>query len=178
MHWRYHLLGTPRGAEPRDSWSIVFVDDDGCLSILSDYGNWGYRWNMAGESKSVRRMLLDFNSSYVYNKLSYDHAKVFSPEKTIKVIREQILSYRRQRELPKKEASVDWHAVGRVNNVLDFQEFLDNQRGRWNRYVDMAMYEPHNASGLDHWTKVSFPRLQERIREQLADEATKANLPS
>lgn len=178
MHWRYHLLGTPRGAEPRDSWSIVFVDDDGCLSILSDYGNWGYRWNMAGESKSVRRMLLDFNSSYVHDKLSYDHAKVFSPEKTIKVIREVILQYRRHGDIDSAVARADWNDIADINNILDFVEFLDAFPPRHLRYESCCMYEPHNASGLDHWTKVSFPRLQERIREQLADEAKKANLPS
>lgn len=178
MMWRYHLLGTPRGAEPRDSWSIVFVDDDGCLSIVSDYGNWGYRWNMMGESKSIRRMLLDFNSEYVRNKLSYDHAKVFSADKTVASVKREILYYRRQKELPKRETRLDWNALQRVSNELDFYDFLNSVRGRWERYVDCCTYVPHNASGLDHWCQVSFPRLQARIREELDDEAKRKNLPS
>lgn len=178
MYWRYHLLGTPRGVEPRDSWSIVFVDDDGCLSIVSDYGNWGYRWNMAGESKCIRRALLDHNSGYLRDKLSYDHAKIFSAEKTVARVRQDILYHRRQRELPRKEALLDWNAIQRVHNEIDYYDFLNAARGRWDRYMDSASSEVHNASGLDHWCKVSFPRLQARIREELEEEAKRANLPS
>lgn len=176
--WRYHLRGTPRGAEPRDSWSIVFVDEEGCLSIISDYGNWGHRWNMAGESKCIRRMLLDFNSEYVYRKLSYDHAKIFSAEKTIEAVREQILYDRKARDLDRDIARTEWDAIGNVDNIIEFAEFLDTWPARHLRYEECCMYEPHNASGLDHWCKVSFPRLQARIREQLDDEAKRKNLPS
>lgn len=55
--------------------------------------------------------------------------------------------------------------------MLDFYDFLNEQSGRWNRYMESAVYDAHDASGLDHWCQISFPRLQDLIRDELSREA-------
>jgi len=39
--WRYHL---PNDRETREGWAIAFLDSIGCFTVLSDYGDYGYRW--------------------------------------------------------------------------------------------------------------------------------------
>jgi hypothetical protein len=170
--WRYKMNGTPAGVEPRDSWSIVFVDQDGCLSIISDYGNWGHRWNAAGfGSDDMRKELLSMDASYLRGKLSYGQAREFQAERTLKSVRELIAQYQEQSELPKLEAELDSNAIERVGSTIDYYDFLNAVPGRWNRYMEAAVYDVHNASGLDHWCKVSFERLKVMIRLQLNGEA-------
>lgn len=40
--WRYHM---PNDRATGEGWAVCFLDSIGCFSVLSDYGDYGYRWH-------------------------------------------------------------------------------------------------------------------------------------
>lgn len=134
--WRY--------AEPNlnglEGWWVAFVDDAGCLSVQSDFGDYSYRWNMCGMPErdgqriGLREFLLDVGSDYVLNKFA--GRTEFDDVGTLKAVKLRIIEQR-------KDASLD----------------ADGAREEW----DLATRLLSNASGGDAW--VSHTTLEEPWNE-------------
>jgi len=63
-------------------WAVFFVDEETyCLSVLSDYGDYAYRWGQPGES--FKKFLTTCDRSYVIGKLGQGDGKWFDADKTI-----------------------------------------------------------------------------------------------
>jgi len=71
-----------RGKAKHCLWWVLFIDEQtGCVSILSDYGNYAYRWNpRAVEAESVAHFLLDAGTDYLLNKLTTDEFDAVATE--------------------------------------------------------------------------------------------------
>lgn len=171
-YWRYYLPPNllPVADHNRDSWSIVYVDNIGLLAVVSDHGSFSHFWGTGGRIHSdFRRELLRFNPDYVRRKLSYDLADVFDGVKTQKIVRELIVDRRRGRSMSRESAAQDWEDAKYIDdNPVNFSEFLDGRRGRWALYLDASSTRKHNQSGLEHWSTISFLRLQAVLKEDVA----------
>ncbi len=88
--WRYEEANS---AEYYGGWFITFIDTKGCLAVLSDYGDYSYRWSGSGD---IRKSLLNFNDDYVFEKLGYNVKSEIDGESVRKRIREYILQQRRE----------------------------------------------------------------------------------
>lgn len=83
---------TWRFSEPSrrgDGWWIAFLDGAGALAIVSDYGDYSYRWNPAAlGAPNLVRFLVDTDSDYVMRKISprEDHLDCDATEKRIREI--------------------------------------------------------------------------------------------
>ena len=182
--WRYYLppTGGPCSDPGYDSWSVVFVDPGGIVAVVSDFGNWAYRWNAryCEPTNDFRRAFLSFDSDYVYTKLSMGAREVFDVEATSKLLRERILDDRRYgSHYSAADARLDYTDAGEEH--LGSEGFGGFMRGvgcrkteeqqvraqerRQNRFWEMEQTE---VPGLRHWTTVSLLRLQQLIRAQLA----------
>lgn len=176
--WRYSIPRSPPGAEPRDSWSRVFVDEEGFVAIFSDYGHWSHVWPPLGWcTDDLRKELLRMDAGYLRGKLGAQHARIFSAMRTIKAVRERIVQLRATQEIRGDVARRDWKEIGTVYAEFEYKDFLAAFPVRHLRYEGCANYDVHNAVGLDHWVNVSFPRLKMRLREQLDDELKKKGVP-
>lgn len=72
------------------AWAKLLWQDDGRVIILSDYGVWSYFWGHRGEGVSVEEFLSDLDEGYMGSKMLAGNLMVFSLEKTVKGIREEI----------------------------------------------------------------------------------------
>lgn len=168
--WRYVLPSLPDG---KDSWSIVFVDSTGCVAVLSDYGDWCYRWQTrhCGHN-DFRDFLCRLDSDYVARKLGLgrkEELQVYDGEATRKNIRRRICESRRDGSLSRRVARAEWDLAGgdiEDNGLVGFHEWY--QHTTFSDAYDFAIYRM--SHGLHHWVTVSFPRLKDMLRAELAAE--------
>jgi hypothetical protein len=166
--WRYHLKGQK---EPYDSWTIAFVDSTGCVAILSDYGDWCYRWSTPNTGHGdFREFFIGIDASYAARKLANESDRnQFDGEATRKRIRQDILRDRRARACSADWARQEWDLVDVIedDHECSFSAFLAETS-----IEDAFEYAiTRMGRGLTHWVHVSLPRLQQLIREELASEA-------
>lgn len=77
-----------RKAPPHIEWARIWITDDGCISILSDYGNYGY-WFGGLPECGMRAFLVQAGDDYLINKFSAGEREV-DHEATEKAICQQI----------------------------------------------------------------------------------------
>lgn len=54
-----------------EGWWVAFIDEAGCLAVLSDFGDYSFRWNLRGIGEpNLVRFLVKCDSPYVLNKLA------------------------------------------------------------------------------------------------------------
>jgi len=168
--WRYVLPSLPEG---RDSWSIVFVDSTGCVAVLSDYGDWCYRWvTKHCGFDDFRKFLAQAETDYVARKLGGGRRgdlEVYDGHATAKNIRERICSYRRDGTFSREKARHEWNLVGSdvEDNTIGFHDWY--MHTSFDCSYEFAIYRM--SESLKHWATVSFPRLQELLRAELASES-------
>lgn len=159
--WRYSIP-----SERGNGWAIAFVDSIGCFSVLSDYGDYGYRWPQAGWGPGdFRRFLLQCNDDYILRKLARrDH---YDGEATLRNVKDVILQNRRSLEWSADRAREEWSLLRTYDDLErreDFARWYDSTR------IDCA-YEharvTFDPSALAFMTKV-WPRITAAIREDLA----------
>lgn len=76
-----------------EGWAIVVLGSDGFFSAVSDYGNYAFLWSSTGYADFREFMIrISGDAGYVCGKLSRTR---FSPERTKKLIREYVVSGRR-----------------------------------------------------------------------------------
>jgi hypothetical protein len=168
--YRYHLPSLP---DWRDSWSIVFVDSTGTVAVCSDYGDWCYRWSVqhCGHS-DFREFLLQADWHYVATKFGSgrrEELKVYDGEETRKRIQSYILKTRRELGLSKSQARHEWALAN--SSVEDDGEVGFHHWIAETRIEEAFEFGVYRMSrGLEHWAKISFPRLQDAIRAELKSE--------
>jgi len=105
----------------RSWWGQITVSEDGCLTVISDYGNYGYAWRSFG--KSFKKFLITLDGSYLYNKLGRDVPKVFNSKETSQEIRTYIIECRRNKEISSEQAREFWDEVEEIEAMSDTHEY-------------------------------------------------------
>lgn len=102
--WRYSL-----GKKAECVWAIFLIDGAGCFAVLSDFGNWSYRWNKHGMHypDNFRLDILQMHPEYVIRKLCGE-SKEYSSEETIQSVKEFILQSRRS-GASKEDCRIAWN---------------------------------------------------------------------
>ncbi len=77
-----------RVAPPNIEWARIWITDDGCISILSDYGNYGY-WFGGLPPCGMRAFLVGCGDDYLVNKFSAGEREV-DHKATEKAIQKEI----------------------------------------------------------------------------------------
>jgi hypothetical protein len=163
-------IRTYRYAENGNGWYIAFMDNYGSLSILSDYGNYGYRWGSFGaiEKDGFLRFLTGCDDSYILGKLAQGRSE-YQDEPTLAAVKRKIIEYRRDRTLSKEQAREEWDLLREEYENL-YTEF---DYSRWAmRYgnelfnpEEFAVYEkPQQAQAF---VKNVWPRLIAAIKKDL-----------
>lgn len=86
-------------------WAIALVTSAGELAIISDFGNYAFAWRSFGEC--FRSFLCQVDNCYLTGKLCNGRTE-YDEDRTQQLIREHILSYRRDRSLSREEARCEW----------------------------------------------------------------------
>lgn len=163
-------MNTFRYSEPNrpgtyEGWFIAFMDDAGAVAILSDYGDYTYRWNARGVDKGIREFLLECEPAYVLSKLA---RREFSLEKSVASVRDAF-------EQSLNEGSVDGgeyedaaRALRLVGNEFEFCDFIREDWGQ----IDLSECWSQDYSGQARaFMEQVWPRLMALVRLDAKREA-------
>jgi hypothetical protein len=103
----YHLTFEPYG------WATAYVDDiRGTLSIVSDWGNYAYRWGVdsLGGGRTLSQFLIDAEPEYIATKLHVDLGGIIDLDgtETKNALKRELLRMRRHKEIEGWEARHEW----------------------------------------------------------------------
>lgn len=115
---RFYQVRVEKGTE----WARIWITDDGCISIVSDYGNFGYWFGSPG--CEFRKFLTGCDDSYLSNKFR-DGEEEFDEKATRRNARDLVLRNRRDGTLTKEAAQDEWRLVCEVDWGDEYQ------RARW-----------------------------------------------
>lgn len=168
QHWRLS------GGYP---WWIVFLDFQkraqdtygrGTISIVSDFGNWGFVWGGIPPEEGIMKFLLSCDEGYLGGKLLLDDSRVYDHPATVAYVREEILTSRRAGHLTKKKAADEWAL---------FQELKDDDSefGFFRFYESSGFPDPGefycskkaSSDQLEMFFRECWPKVRESMQKIL-----------
>jgi hypothetical protein len=166
---RFYQVRVPNGHE----WARIWITSDGCISILSDYGNYGYWFGSPG--CEFRRFLTRCDDDYLGRKFTQGERE-FDERLTARAARDLVLSNRRDGTLTKEQARDEWDAVLGVDWCDEYS------RSKWyfeeTKLVDCGATEVlqyRTPMQVQMFLKVLWPLFIEQLRAELASEAAQAH---
>lgn len=158
--WRYDL--PPVNGE---GWGIFLLDSTGMFAAVTDYGNYAYCWTHHGET-DFRKFVIDLEKSpgYLLGKVAR-HAYSYDGEKSLDLIKENILELRKDGSLTKEDARKEWDLLDdyEFESECNFGQWLDKTSlgDAWEYYR-----ESYSVSACA-FAKELIPRLATVLREGL-----------
>lgn len=168
---RFYQVRVDRGME----WARIWITDDGCISILSDYGNFGY-W-FGGPGCEFRRFLTGCGVEYISNKLRAGEEEFDEPA-TRRAARDLVLHNRRKKRIDKETARDEWQLVCDVDWGDEYS------RCRW-YFEETKLVDDYGACDVlqyrtpmqvQMFMKHLWPLFIRQLKVELAVEATEAEL--
>lgn len=157
--WRYIVKPGPWG------WGIFLLDSTGMFAVVSDYGNYAFKWTDWGK-RDFRLFLIGLDKSYLCGKLAMDRSREYQGQRTLENIRDQIIQLRRDGSLTKEQARKEWELAKMVDShyAEDFAEWLRETKLGSDSY-ELSVYDTPAQIRL-FYDRV-FTRLVEVIKEDL-----------
>ncbi len=152
----------------KSGWARVWITDDGCISIMSDGGNYGYWFGAPG--CEFRKFLMGCDDDYLGNKFA-GGKKEFDGEETADAARELILRHRREKSLSAEDARREWSGLPTMfEHEMDWVRWVENETELGVDYThDLGRYvRPH---AVRQFLKHTWPLFIEQIKAQLVAEA-------
>lgn len=152
--WRYARQGT--------DWFVVFMDEIGCVSIQSDYGDYSYRWGAFGDD--IRTFLMQCNEHYLTDKFTHGRDLKFHGQETIANLKREVISQRRNGDLDKDQAADIWFTLPTyATHEADFEnEALDFLRAN----PDVSVYRKETQQ-IEAFFEQCWPDVIKQIKESI-----------
>ena len=166
---RFYQVRVPN----RSEWARIWITDDGCISILSDYGDFGYWFGSPG--CEFRRFLTGCGPDYLMSKFKSGEEE-FDQNATRRNARELVLRARREKEIDRETARVEWDAVCDVDWSDEYS------RSRW--YFEETKLVEYGASEvlvfrvplmIQTFVEQLWPLFVEKLQAELDAEAALAH---
>ncbi len=151
----------------QSGWARIWITDDGCISIMSDWGNYGY-W-FGAPAVEFRLFLTGCDDDYLGNKFA-GGKKDFDGQETADAVRELILRHRREKRLSAEDARREWDSLDSdFGSEIDWCEWVNHETQFDHEYVyDLGSYVRPNA--VRQLIKHVWPLFVAQLRAQLAVE--------
>jgi hypothetical protein len=167
---RFYQVRVAKGHE----WARIWITSDGCISIISDYGDFGYWFGSPG--CEFRRFLTGCGDDYLANKFSAGEQE-FDDRATLKAARKLVLDARRDKSIDRETARDEWE---QVNNV-DWSSEYD--RSKWyfeettlvGDYGAAEVLQYRTPNHVTYFLKILWPLFVEKLKAELALEAANAH---
>lgn len=149
----------------RSGWARIWITDDGCITIMSDWGNYGY-W-FGDPAMEFRAFLLGCDNDYLGRKFSAGETEL-DADATARGIKERILHSRRYGSWSKALARVEWQLVKST--------YFDDEHARQWWYEHTELSDASDALCYRTPRKVQFflknvwPLFVGQLRAELAGE--------
>jgi hypothetical protein len=167
--WRYYLPNDER----LEGWAIVFLDSTGCFTTVSDWGNYGYRWDNPGSSVNldVREWLIARGDDYLLSKLAPE--EIYDGPATRKGVEDYLA-----KQLLEHRATPSWAEDERA--ALQEYEIQNGVEEFWRWVGGTSLVDAHECMRTQprpqavQFIKRVMPRLRNLIREELRTETERA----
>ncbi len=151
-------------------WARLWITSDGCISVVSDYGNFGYWFGAPG--CEFRQFLTQCDDDYLMNKFSAGKREV-DGDQTREAVKETILSARRRGSMDKARAGEEW-------DLMKETDFWDEySRFRWHEETQISdAFEDIRTrypSQVFHFMKKMWPLFIAELKAEIAAEAALAH---
>lgn len=148
----------------KSGWARIWITDDGCISIMSDWGNYGYWFGSPG--CEFRAFLVGCDDDYLGNKFAGGKTE-FDGEGTVEAIRERILYLRREGRLSKDVARSEWLTLPTsFDTPEDFSCWV-----RDSSLEDMYEYSHHvQPHAITQFIKRVWPLFIRQLKAELVEE--------
>jgi len=151
------------------TWARIWITSDGCISIFSDYGVFGYWFGAPGGE--FRKFLTGCGDDYLRDKFS-DGEREFDQSGTERAAKDLVLRARRDQDIDREEAREEWDAVLGVDWGCEYS------RSKWyfeeTKLVDWAASEILQRRIPMHvqmFVKELWPLFMAELEAELAAEA-------
>ena len=152
---------------PKSGWARIWLTDDGCISIISDHGTFGYWFGSPG--CEFREFLLDCGDDYLGGKFSRGKTE-FDGEATVDLIRERILHLRRHTNISRGDARREWEKLPTVfDSPEDFSSWVCESTHIRDAYELSCYVTPWN---VQHFLKHQWPLFVAQLKAELDAEQT------
>lgn len=122
--WYYYVEAK---LSPDSKWSTYghfMLAENGMFAYVGDFGNYAYKWPVAGFHQSdFRKEVLRKEGEYVLRKIFSERQKEYSPEQTLKRVKEHILTCRRDGSYSKEFAREEWDSLQLYENLDSSHNF-------------------------------------------------------
>lgn len=148
-----------------------WLTSDGCLSIYSDWGNYGYWWTHPG--CEIREFLCRIDDDYLLGKLCSGSGlrDVIDEEACERAIKEHILEYRRQGYYDREFARKEWDLVCESSFSTEVEAHEWYRETRLEEAFEFIRYErpPQAVAFVKHCWPAFRAALRRDIGEPLRD---------
>lgn len=162
-----------------NDYAYFFCDvKNGVLSIVSNYGCMGYRWDAPGDN--FKKFLTEASTEYLMAKLK---KRAFDLDGTIKNMKEWIISCRKEKNCTKEEARYVWdYVIGEIES-----SYVEDEGFFWgiiNSYLsDIEKVDMDYFEGIEiakKWTDYDkyfinhiWKAFVEQLKQELSEKQTK-----
>ncbi|WP_223643979.1 hypothetical protein [Corallococcus sp. EGB] len=176
-----YRLRTEKGAWLAD----VILRSDGFFATVSDWGSYAFRWTAAGGEFRAFVAQLERQDDYVCSKL--ESRDWWDGSRTLKRIREHVLTSRRDGTYSKEKAAEAWESLSDAlgawsrRDARDYDEIAIDQFSVW--CTNTSVSAPYEFAAYDYPPDVRgfcenvMPALATAIRAQLQAETAAATSP-
>lgn len=156
-----------RVAPPHIEWARIWITDDGCISILSDYGNYGY-WFGGLPPCGMRAFLVGCGDDYLSNKFSAGEREV-DHEATEKAIRKEI----HELSLAGAFGIVEMEAEEELISSVDWSSELEQWDWARASKIEEAwrLIQTRYPMQVTMFLEKLWPLFVEQLKAELAEEA-------
>lgn len=152
----------------RSEWARIWITDDGCITTISDHGNYGYWFGAPG--CEFRKFLTGCGEDYILNKLS-DGERDVNHDLTVAALRKKLWDLMGDGEIDKQEAD-------REEEHLEGVDFANGEaRGVWFSNTGLDSMTASECMVREYpmqvrmFVKVLWPLFVDQLKAELAAEA-------
>lgn len=155
---------------PNRAWARIWITDDGCFTVISDHGNYGYWWGSPG--CEFRQFLCNCDDYYLIGKLSHGDTE-YDGEATRQRIREELTHWHDLGEDTREELIL--LADADLSDVPGFTRWLEEDGEDGRRIIEypercmLAVYRP--PIRVQMFVKHIWPHFVEQLKAELVAEA-------
>ena len=166
--FRYYL---PNKSSSIEGWAEIVLTSTGMLAAVSDYGDYAFAWRHFGCGGDFRRFVLQINSDYLADKLSYNGKCIeYDRAGTVKKIKRTICEWRRERQVTKQWARDEWNLIEDNDNLHgEYEYILWYQTTKFDDASEMRC--ERRTPQLMAFVEKTLPRLKSIIERELIHES-------
>lgn len=163
---RYYLVRVPG----RWGWARIWITDDGCITTISDYGNFGYWFGAPG--CEFRKFLIGVCEwDYLVRKFTESDKSICNPDASFKKIKRHILEYRRDGHLDRDSAREEWDLLHQNRDMGPLEQTHWYEGTKLGDAAELFTYEKEGYQAAKAFAEHIWPLFVGQLKEELAGEA-------